>query len=250
MSEEFQGDYQTTNEPVTPEPTAQPEPSQTEPSSPQESNFFEVKYNKEPVKVSYDEAPTYIQKGMNYDKVQQQLQQQQQRLSELTQFYGYQTEEELWQALDYSKQEQQRQQYEEAGINPDVFNQFLEQHPDIQFARQMKQQQQEQQQLANEWGELVQEFPDLTPEKIPTEAFQLQQQKGLSLLDAYLRVNYKNLSQQKEQEAIQKLQNNAASSPGSLGGGDVSHVTNVSKLSSSDFNSLVDQVLRGERKQL
>jgi hypothetical protein len=119
----------------------------------------------------------------------------------------------------------------------------------------LQQKQQEQQQLENEWGELASQFPDITPEKIPHEVFQLQEQmasqnKHIPLLDAYLRVNYKSLGQQKEQEAIQKLQGNAQSSPGPLSGGDVSHNTNVSKLSSSDFSSLVDQVLRGERKQL
>ena len=70
MSEFEQGSYQTSTEPQ--ETPQQQEQTQVEPSSPQESNYFEVKYNKEPVKVSYDEAPTYIQKGMNYDKVQQQ----------------------------------------------------------------------------------------------------------------------------------------------------------------------------------
>jgi hypothetical protein len=253
MSEELQGGYQTTNEPVSNEPQQQ-EPMQTEPSSPQDSNFFEVKYNKEPVKVTYDEAPTYIQKGLNYDKVQQQAETYQQQLDRAAHLMGYQSNDEFLQAMDLyeQQQEEQRQQelYQQAGVDPDAFNQLLSNHPAVQYAQQLQQEQAEQQRLANEWGELVQEFPDMTPEKIPTEVFQVQQQRGLSLLDAYLRVNYKNLAQQQEQAAIQKLQQNAVASPGSLGGGDVNHSTNVSKLSASDFNSIVDQVLRGERKQL
>ena len=120
----------------------------------------------------------------------------------------------------------------------------------VQYARQLQEKQQQEQQFQQEANELFQEFPDLKPEEIPAEVWQLKESRGLSLLDSYLRVNYKNLAQQQEQAAIQKLQNNAATSPGSLGGGDVSHSTNVSKLSTNDFRSLVDQVLRGERKQL
>ena len=135
------------------------------------------------------------------------------------------------------------------------FDKYLENHPVIRYANQLQQQQQQQEQFNQEANELFQTFPDLKPEQIPPEAFQLQEQfnlqgKHLPLLDAYLRVSYKTLGQQKEQEAIQKLQQNSLSSTGSLGSGDVSHNTNVSKLSSSDFNSLVNQVLRGERKTL
>jgi hypothetical protein len=253
MSEELQGGYQTTNEPVSNEPQQQ-EISQSEPSSPQESNFFEVKYNKEPVKVSYDEAPTYIQKGMNYDKVQQQVQQYQQRLQDLSSFFGYQTEDEVWQALEQAKQEQMQQQqqelYSQAGIDPETFNQILSNHPAIQYANQLQQRQQEEQQLASEWGDLVQEFPDMTPEKIPPEVFQLQQSHpNLSLLDAYLRVSYKSLGQQKEQEAIQKLQQNQLSTPGALGSG-ADHITSYSQLSAQDKKALRERVLRGENVQL
>jgi hypothetical protein len=250
MSEEFQSASQST-EPVASEPITT-EPAQTEPVTTQE-NYFEVKYNKEPVKVSYDEAPTYIQKGMNYDKVQQQMQTYQQRMQDLTSFYGYQTEDELFQALDYARQEQERQQqeqlYQQAGVDPDTFNQLLSNHPAIQYANQLQQQQQEQQQLANEWGEFVQEFPDMTPEKIPPEVFQLQtQHPNLSLLDAYLRVSYKSLGQQKEQEAIQKLQQNQQSTPGALSQG-ADHITSYSQLSAQDKKSLRERVLRGENIQ-
>ncbi|MFF5396659.1 hypothetical protein ACFY5J_04560 [Peribacillus butanolivorans] len=112
----------------------------------------------------------------------------------------------------------------------------------------MERQQQENQKLQSEANELFTKFPDLTPEEIPQEKWQLKETRGLTLLAAYLRTTYKQLGQQKEQEAIQILQGNA--SPGSLAGGAVNHTTNISNLSSKDFGSMVDQVLRGERKQL
>jgi hypothetical protein len=191
-----------------------------------------------------------MRRKQELDQYRTQAETYQQQLDRTAKLAGYQSHDELIAALDEMEQQQQRQAYEDAGINPDLLNQAIEQHPSVQYARQLQEKQQQEQQFQQEANELFQEFPDLNPEQIPVEVWQLKESRGLSLLDSYLRVNYKNLAQQQEQAAIQKLQNNAASSPGSLGGGDVSHTTNVSKLSSSDFNSLVNQVLRGERKQL
>jgi hypothetical protein len=219
-------------------------------SSPQDSNYFTVKYNKEEKQVSYDEAPDYIQKGMNYDKVQQRADEYQQNLDRVARLSGYKDHSELLGAMEDLEREQERQKYEQAGINPDKFKELVSELPEFQEMQQMKQQQQENQRLQSEANELFTEFPDLTPEQIPQEAWQLKESRGLSLLDAYLRTTYKQLGQQKEQEAIQKLQGNAQASPGSLGGGAVNHTTNINNLSSTDFQSMVDQVLRGERKQL
>lgn len=195
-----------------------------------------------------------MRRKQELDQYRNQAESYQSQLDRAARLMGYQSNDELLQAMDQyeRQQEEQRQQelYQQAGVDPDAFNQLLSSHPAIQYANQLQQQQQEQQRMTEEWGELSQEFPGITPEQIPVEVFQVQQERGLSLLDAYLRVNYKNLAQQQEQAAIQKLQQNAAASPGSLGGGDVSHQTNVSKMPTSDFRSLVDQVLRGERKQL
>lgn len=248
MPEEFEGGYQTTEEPVTQEPTTQ-ESTQTEPSSPQESNYFEVKYNKEPVRVSYDEAPDYIQKGMNYDKVSQRVSEYESHLERVARVAGYESHDQMLAQLDVIEQQQEQQRYTDAGIDPDMFNQLLESHPDIQFAREQRAKQQEQEQFQEQATELFSEFPNLKPEDIKPEVFQMQQERGISLLDAYLRYNYKNLSQQSEQQAIQKIQSNQLTSTGPLNGGDVSHKTSVSSMSSDDFKALQDRVLRGERVQ-
>ncbi|MBS4173475.1 hypothetical protein [Bacillus sp. FJAT-49736] len=191
-----------------------------------------------------------MRRKQELDQYRTQAETAQQQLDRAARLAGYQSHEELVSALDEMERQQQLQEYEQAGINPDVLNKFLEQHPAIQYAKQMEAQQREQERFQNEANEFFSEFPNVKAEDIQPEVFQLQQQKGLSLLDAYLRVNYKSFSQQAEQQTIQKLQSNALSSPGALGGGEVNHNTSISSLSSKDFSSLVDQVLRGERKQL
>lgn len=191
-----------------------------------------------------------MRRKQELDEYRSNLETTQQQLERVARLAGYESHDQMISQLDAIEQEQEAQRYREMGVDPEAFNTLIEQHPDIQFAREMKAKQEEEQRFQSEANELFSEFPDLKPEQIPAEVWQIKEQKGLSLLDSYLRVNYKNMGQQAEQQAIQKLQGNAVSSPGSLGGGDVNHVQSVSKLSSSDFNSLVDQVLRGERKQL
>lgn len=251
MSEELQGGYQTAPVEQANETPIQQEPAQTqEPATTQEPDYFTVKYNKEERQVSYDEAPEYIQKGLNYDKVQQRVSEYEQHLNRMAQLTGYQTHEEMLQALDEAEKEQEQQRYRDAGIDPDTFNHLLEQHPDIQYARELKQQQEQQQRFQAEADELFSEFPDLKPDDIPAEVWQLKETKGLSLLDSFLRVNYKNLAQQKEQEAIQKITGNAQSSAGSLGGGDVQHNTSVKDMPKDDFESLLRKVKNGEVRSL
>jgi hypothetical protein len=220
-----------------------------QPSSPQENQYFEIKYNKEPVKVSYDEAPSYIQKGMNYDKVQQRATEYEQHLNRVAQLSGYQTHDDFIRALDQAEQQQQRQQYEEAGLNPDVLNQFLESHPDMKYAREMRAKEQESQQIASEIEQLKERFPDLKSDDLTDELFQIKAQRGVPLLHAFLELNYSKLAQQKEQEAIQKLQLNASSTPGSLGAG-AEHKTGYMNLSSADKKALRERVLRGEQIEL
>jgi hypothetical protein len=247
MSEFEESTYQSAPEvnetPIETETSVEPE------STPQE-NVFTVKYNKEEVQVPYEQAPDYIQKGLNYEKVQTRATEYEQHLNRIAQLSGYQTHDELLQAVEEAERDRERQQFEEAGIDPDKFNELLEKHPDVQFAKELKAKQAEEERIQSEIGEFQEQFPDVQFDQIPKEVWQLQEQKGLSLLDSYLRVNFKSLAQQQEQVAIQKLQQNNLTSPGSLSGGDVSHKTNVSSMGKNDFQSLVDKVLRGETKTL
>jgi hypothetical protein len=165
--------------------------------------------------------------------------------SEISKLYGDQGIH-TWSDYQRAIEEQrQAQMYEEAGISPESFNQLLEQHPDIQFAREMKAKAEEEQRFQQEANELFQEFPDLKAEQIPSEVWQLKEQRGVTLLDAYLRVTYKSLGQRKEQEAIQKLQQNARSTPGSLGAGS-EHKAGYANMSAADKKALRERVLRGE----
>ncbi|MEH7082962.1 hypothetical protein V7139_09540 [Neobacillus drentensis] len=254
MSEFEQGAYHSTENLEPSEPSIQQEPSDTqEPATTQESSYFTVKYNKEERQVSYDEAPDYIQKGLNYEKVNQRATEYEQHLNRVAQLSGYQNHEDFIQALEQAeiqqRQDQERQRYEDAGIDEDTFNQLLANHPDIQYAKEMRAREEEQYQIKSEISQLREQFPDLTPDDLTDELFSIKEQRGVPLLHAYLELNYSKLAQQKEQEAIQKLQTNALSTPGSLGAG-ADHKVGYSNLSDADKKALRDRVLRGEQINL
>lgn len=125
--------------------------------------------------------------------------------------YGM-TPDEYLQAVEQQKQEEKNQQFQQQyGIDPEAISKALENHPDMIYARELRAQQEEQQKLNAQAEELFTEFPNLNPQDIPTEVFQLQVEKGLSLLDAYLRVSHKTqpdinqLKQQAITEYIEKL---------------------------------------------
>jgi hypothetical protein len=234
---------------------AEPQPVETQETS---VNTSEVA---DPKPVQDAETNAYyaeMRRNQELNEYRQKVQQYEQQVhsidSEISKLYGDQGIH-TWSDYQRAIEEQRQQQlYEEAGINPNVLNQLLENHPDIQFARQMKQKEEENQRIASEWMELSSEFPELTVDKIPPEVFRFQEQmqsqnKNVSLLDAYLRVTYKSLAQQKEQEALQKLTQNANSTPGSLGAG-AEHKTGYSHLSAADKKALRDRVLRGEQIEL
>jgi hypothetical protein len=249
MSEFEESTYQSAPE-VTNEPSIEQPQAPVEPESTPQENVFTVKYNKEEVQVPYEQAPDYIQKGLNYEKVQTRATEYEQHLNRIAQLSGYQTHDELIEAVAEAERQQERQQYEEAGIDPDKFNQLIEKHPDIQFAREQRAKQEADARFNSEVNAFFEKHPDIKPNDIPNEVWAIREQEGLPLIHAYRSHMFDNVRQQSEQAAIQKLQQNNLTSPGSLSGGDVSHKTNVSSMGKNDFQSLVDKVLRGETKTL
>lgn len=215
--------------------------------SQEQPQYFEVKYNKEPMQVSYDEAPDYIQKGLNYDKVNERATTYQSELDRVARLSGYESYEEMQGALDTYEQDLQAQQWRDQGIDPEAMNQFLEQHPDIQYAREMKQKEADQQTFNSHVEEFMREHPDVKPEDITDDVWNLRESKGLTLTEAFRLANWSTVNQSAQQKAIQSLQQNAASSPGSLGAQGAEHNKGISGLSSEEFAKLQRQVLNGER---
>jgi hypothetical protein len=105
-------------------------PQVTEPTEAETLQMLRVKYNKEEREIPIDEAIPLVQKGLNYDKVQERLQQLESdpRLSfveELAQQFGMDVPTYL-EAVKAQKEEQRIQELVEQGISQELAQEMLE----------------------------------------------------------------------------------------------------------------------------
>lgn len=184
------------------------------------------------------------------EKLQQQYAPQLSFLEAQAQKYGL-TPEQYILEVERSEKEAERQALIEQGIDPEYLDQVVSNNPIVRQAQALIQQQQHQQQFNAEAQELFGMFPDLTPDKVPPDVFKMKAERGISLLDAYLRLEYPRIKdsarREGEQAAIGAMQ---APSPGSLSApGDASR-RSVMDLSKDEFQKLLDEVKSGTRKQI
>lgn len=181
----------------------------------QSDDFIEVKYNKELMKIRRDEAPTYIQKGLNYDKVKQkaeELEKQVSYLDRLAKLSGYQSTEEFLQAVEQAEEQRRiQQEAQRLGIDEETYRQHFEPvNSELSRLRQELEELRRQEtvrQVEAELQQLKQKYDDF--EKYEDTIFQLAIEKGYSLEDAYKIATYEDriqhIAKQKEQEVLAKI---------------------------------------------
>lgn len=204
-----------------------------------EKRTFKVKYNGEEKEVDESEAPTLIQKGMNYEKVQGKVSEYQKALDELAQLQGYKDHEDLLSNLPKLREQRQqkeqeeyqelreslRQEFLDAGLDPDKADAYLDNHPLIKKAQaevakseereKLDQQERLKQEHINKWNALYQAFPELTesaqaftrgqePEWYTAE-MKLRIEKGYDPIDAYKLAHSDKLSAQTKKATEQKI---------------------------------------------
>lgn len=259
---EFENDNQIVDEQVeTPEQPETPDtetPETNEPDTTQD-DYFTVKYNKEEKKISRDEAPTYIQKGLNYDKVKEradQLEQTANYLDRVAKFSGYQTVDEFIQAVEQAeKAEQSEREAKRLGMDPTQYQQYIapvndelstvkKQLEDMQRERQI-------QQIDREVNELRSKYQDFSTYE--ERVFNTAIEKGYSLEDSYKLVTYEDrinqVARQKEQEVLAQVTGRDGKQV--LASNDQPGNTNFDpeNMSLSDIQKLSERVQRGERIQ-
>jgi len=226
---------QTTEEVATPEQQPQgeqPESGQTQPEPERVEKAFAKRLAQERQKIEerYQAPMSFVEKQ--------------------AQKHGL-TPEQYIMEVERSEKEAERQALLEQGIDPEYLDQVVSNNPVVRQAQQLIQQQQVQQQFQAEAQELFGMFPELTPDKVPPEVFNLKAERGLSLLDAYLRLEYPKIKdsarREGEQAAIGSMQ---GPSPGSLSSPPDATKRSVFEMSADEFRKLTDDVLNGTRRQI
>jgi len=155
------------------------------------------------------------------------------------------------QAIMQTQEQQYYKQLEEQGIDP----RLIENHPALLRIKQKEQELQlkekqlaEKERVTQEINEFIEVFPDV--KKIPPEVWELREKRGLSILDAYLRVNYKKLAEQAkaegEQAAIAAIRQRKEASTGPAKGG-ATPQKSAWDIPKEDFERMVERVKRGEK---
>lgn len=176
-----------------------------------------VKYNGQDVFIPEEEVAVHARKGLNYDKIEGRVKQYESALDRLARQQGYKDHADLLENLDkieqaaIQKQQDQfdqlkqhlRREAEDAGIDPNVMEQYLDNHPLLKQARevierseqeqQFRRQEQSQQQLLQGWEALFRKYPHLADQVSPdggtapwlTPEMQARLQRGYDPIDAY-----------------------------------------------------------------
>jgi hypothetical protein len=166
-------------EDTTPEADTEPEPYK-----------LKIKYNHEEMEIPEDEAIPLIQKGMNYDKLQERYNaiQNDPRLSRYGQFeqvsklLGYQSEEQLIDALYQNYYQLTAQQL---GLTPEQIRKEHELNQERERLQREQEAIQQQQQTSAMYERFMQAFPDVLPEDIKPETWG-KVINGMDLTAAYV----------------------------------------------------------------
>lgn len=186
-----------------------------------------IKYNKEEVKIPVAERQNYLQKGYNYDKVQQratELESQVKYLEKRARQEGFADVDSYLKAIDeYEQQQQIERESARMGVDPETYAQYFapvnqqlsELQQKVQTYEQQLTSQQQQEQAVKQWSSLYDAHPNLVESssafnegKAPdwyTPQMQELVGRGYDPLHAYELTHKDTLIRQKEQEVLARV---------------------------------------------
>jgi hypothetical protein len=212
MEEEQQGSYQAEEVEISQEAPIE-EPS-AEPVTTQEE-YDEIKHNKEIVKIPVSERKNYLQKGYNYDKVQQkatELEGQVKYLEKRARQEGFDDVQSYLKAIDEFEQQQQVQaEASKYGVPEDFIRAELQplksELEQLRQEREKFQQNEVVRQVDSEIATLTQKYDDFAGMKDEVLNFAIE--KGYRLEDAYRLMTYESKIEaaalKKEQETLARI---------------------------------------------
>lgn len=252
MEETLGGANQSAELAVTQPPAEAPVTTQDAPSEPQ---GIKVKYNKEERVIGYDEAPDWIQKGLNYDKVQEratQAEAQAKQLDRVAKFYGFDSPDKYLQALEQAERDKQiEEEAARLGVDESVVLQHLQ--PLRQEVNDLKAHKEELETLKQsltvqkQLVDLRGKYPDF--DQYGPKIAEMVQTKGYDLEDAYILASHQEkvaqIARETEATTIRNLQQNATTTPGSLGAEGPDENTGYLAMTPTQRKAFRESVLRG-----
>jgi len=210
------------------EPSGEPAPEGEPEGEPQgePEPFIKIKYNKEEVALDREKAIELAQKGMNYDKIYEKLQQLENdpRLSfveQQAQRYGM-TAEQYLEAVREAEEQEQLNELIQQNIPEEIAKEIMENRKFREQWEQERRAREQEEQRQADYQAFLETFPDVKPEDIPQSVWE-EVKQGKSLVDAYTRYENQLLRQQLEglqgkKEVEKKNEENKQATTGSVTG--------------------------------
>lgn len=207
------------------------------PATEEPKNTRKVKHNKKEVEIAEDQIDDLLEKGLALDKVRDKATKYESALTRAAKLEGFDKVDDYLANLDKIEQQavkskqdyfdamraQLREEAEDAGLDPVRMEEYLDNHPILNQAKEILQreqnsqtaqkQEQEQQLQLKGWEDLFSKYPDLAeamPEDGGTAAWytpeiQAKIARGYDPIDAYELVNRDSISQEQRRRTEQDV---------------------------------------------
>lgn len=195
----------------------------TDNTSQQESDkpSFKVKHLHEEKVIGYDEAPTYIQKGLDYDRVKSKYEDSKPVISfveRLAKQNNMSVPEYLQAVEEYERNQEIESLASQSNIDTELAEELYLLREERKQRETQKQQYERESMEKQEYIDFLNEFPEIkSPEDVPKEVWEIKRKHpSISMTDAYIRHERNQLKA--KLSATETNQKNASSSTGSLTG--------------------------------
>lgn len=193
------------------EPTEGQEQTETTEETPQ---MIKVKYNHEEREITLDEAKELAQKGMNYDKQLEKLQQLESdprlKFVESLATQNDMTVDEYIDAVKVQREQEEINQLIQQNIPEDIAKELLENRKFRESYKKEKETTEQQGKQEAEFKDFLSSFPDVEADKIPAEVWEKNSQ-GVPLKYAYM--EHINNELQSKMKVLEQNKNNKEKAP-------------------------------------
>lgn len=192
--------------------------------APQETTqeqVFKVKHLHEEKSISYDEAPTYIQKGLDYDRVKGKYEESKPLVGfveKLASQNGMSVPDYLKAVEEYEKQQEIETIASQKNLDPELAEELYLSRQERKQRQEQETQRQQADREKQEYLDFLNEFPEISkPEDVPQEVWEIKKNNpNLTITDAYIRHERGQLKAKLSAQETNKA--NAESSTGSVTG--------------------------------
>lgn len=193
-------------------------------------------------------------------KYEEQYGQHSKNLDRVAKHYGYDSPDEFLQAMDeFDKEQQLQEEAARLSVPVEALKKLREEIDPVKseletlkLERAQLQLEKKKVEIAAQMAELTAKYPDFN--NYNEQIYTLVTQSRYDLEHAYMVASFQdkieNTRKQAEAETIRNLQNNAATSPGSLSEGDSEHKSGFANLSREDQRRMIEEVKQGKRTSL